>query len=97
MPSSAKILAAVLLASTFVCSHAQAQTVPAVPAATITALADALKDSDAEVRRQAAWALGRIRSEQSWRYRELDAPHMALVTHPAQSAHLFIEAARTAP
>lgn len=39
----------------------------------------------------------RIRSEQSWRYRELDAPHMALVTHPAQSAHLFIEAARTAP
>src|ERR1044072_3229438 len=58
MPTSHKILAAVILSATFVSSHADAQT---VPAATVTALADALKDSDADVRRQAAWAMGRIR------------------------------------
>src|SRR4029450_11866850 len=62
MPTSAKILAVVILASTLVYSRADAQT---VPPATITALAEALKDSDADVRHQAAWALGRIRSEQS--------------------------------
>jgi len=37
---------------------------------------------DEDTRRQDA----RIRSEPSWRYRELDAPHLALVTHPAQAA-----------
>jgi len=54
MPTNAKILAVVVLASTLVYSRADAQT---VPVATVTALADALKDSDADVRRQAAWAL----------------------------------------
>src|SRR5262245_27207036 len=62
MPTSAKILAAFLLLAAFAAARVEAQT---VPAATITALVDALKDSDADVRKQAAWALGRIRSEQS--------------------------------
>ena len=29
----------------------------------------------------------RIRSEPSWRYREIDAPHLAIFTHPAEIAH----------
>ena len=62
MRTSAKILAAVVLLTLAFSSHVEGQ---GVPPATITALADALKDSDADVRRQAAWALGRIRSEQS--------------------------------
>jgi HEAT repeat protein len=62
MPTSAKFLAALVLLGSLSGGSAGAQT---VPAATITALGDALKDSDAEVRQQAAWALGRIRSEQS--------------------------------
>lgn len=37
----------------------------------------------------------RIQSETSWRYREIDAPHMALVTHPTQIAQLLIEAAES--
>ena len=44
---------------------------------------------DLDTRRQDA----RIRSEPSWRYRELDAPHMALITHPAEVTALLIEAA----
>jgi pimeloyl-ACP methyl ester carboxylesterase len=36
----------------------------------------------------------RIRSEPTWRYREIDAPHVALITHPAEFASLLIEAAQ---
>jgi pimeloyl-ACP methyl ester carboxylesterase len=46
---------------------------------------------DLDTRRQDA----RIRSEASWRYREINAPHMALVTHPAAIAALLLEAAET--
>jgi hypothetical protein len=35
----------------------------------------------------------RIQSEPSWRYREIDATHMALITHPAEIAALLVEAA----
>ena len=62
MQTSAKILAAFVLFASCFGSSVETQT---VPAATVAALADALKDTDAEVRQQAAWALGRIRSEQS--------------------------------
>jgi pimeloyl-ACP methyl ester carboxylesterase len=37
----------------------------------------------------------RIRSEPSWRYREIDATHMALITHPAEIAALLVEAAES--
>jgi pimeloyl-ACP methyl ester carboxylesterase len=39
----------------------------------------------------------RIRSQPTWRYREIDAPHMALVTHPRLVAALLIEAAENGP
>jgi pimeloyl-ACP methyl ester carboxylesterase len=44
---------------------------------------------DEDTRRQDA----RIASEPTWHYGELDAPHMALVTHPAEVAGLLLEAA----
>jgi pimeloyl-ACP methyl ester carboxylesterase len=44
---------------------------------------------DLDTRRQDA----RIRGEPSWQYRELDATHMALITHPAEVTALLIEAA----
>jgi pimeloyl-ACP methyl ester carboxylesterase len=44
---------------------------------------------DEDARRQDA----RIRSEPSWHYREIDAPHLALFTHPTEVAALFVEAA----
>ena len=62
MRTSAKILAALVLLASSIGTRVEAQT---VPAATITALVETLKDSDADVRKQAAWALGRIRSEQA--------------------------------
>jgi hypothetical protein len=37
----------------------------------------------------------RIRSEPTWRYREIDATHFAPVTHPEEVAALFTEVAGT--
>jgi pimeloyl-ACP methyl ester carboxylesterase len=46
---------------------------------------------DEDTRRQDA----RIRSEPTWRYREIDAPHMALATYPAEVAAILLEVATT--
>ncbi len=37
----------------------------------------------------------RIRSERSWRFRSIESPHMALVTHPDLVAGVFIEIAES--
>jgi hypothetical protein len=38
----------------------------------------------------------RIHSEPTWHYREIDAPHLALVTHPALVAKILLETAQQA-
>ena len=47
--------------------------------------------NDEDTRRQDE----RIRSERLWGFRAIDAPHMALVTHPDLVAGVFIEIAET--